>query len=212
MSGFARILGVSVGSISHWRMANRSPTLPVYLRLARVFNVTLVSLLTGKVSPTQIESLDLVGVPHWRSLWARQRFGFDRLKTAHQMDLALEEYPPPSLKAFQNRNGYHYATLHKYFSDRCRAIQERFQEYTAASMRERRANKIAEFRQIARRLHEQGVNLVVNRVLTRMSVPKSLAHRIARELLAEIKREILTRRSRNQTGKFVTMPEWASNY
>jgi hypothetical protein len=33
--------------------------------------------------------------------------------------------------------------------------------------------------------------LVVNRVLTWMSVPKSLAHRMARELLAEIKREIL---------------------
>jgi hypothetical protein len=31
----------------------------------------------------------------------------------------------------------------------------------------------------------------VNRVLTRMSVPKSLDYRIARELLAEIKREIL---------------------
>ena len=31
----------------------------------------------------------------------------------------------------------------------------------------------------------------MNRVLTRMSVPKSLDHRIACELLAEIKREIL---------------------
>jgi hypothetical protein len=107
------------------------------------------------------------------------------------MDLALKESPPRSLKAFQNGHGYHYATLHKHFPERCRAIQERFQEYTAAVIRERHANKIAEFRQIAYQLHEQGVNLVVNRVLTWMSVPKSLAHRMARELLAEIKREIL---------------------
>ena len=33
----------------------------------------------------------------------------------------------------------------------------------------------------------------MNRVLTRMSVPKSLEHRIACELLAEIKREILAK-------------------
>ena len=34
----------------------------------------------------------------------------------------------------------------------------------------------------------------MNRVLTRMSVPKSLYHRIARELLAEVKHEILSNR------------------
>jgi hypothetical protein len=33
----------------------------------------------------------------------------------------------------------------------------------------------------------------VNRVLTRMSVPKSLDHRIAFELQAEVKREILAK-------------------
>jgi hypothetical protein len=194
MSGLARILGVSVASVGHWRMGNRHPMLPVYLRLARVFDVTLVSLLTGKVSPAQIDSLNLAGVPHWRNLWARQRSGFDRLKTAHEMDLALKESPPRSLKAFQNGHGYHYATLHKHFPERCRAIQEQFQEYTAAVIRERHANKIAEFRQIAYQLHEQGIELLVNRVLTRMSVPKSLDHRIACELLAEIKHEILSNR------------------
>jgi hypothetical protein len=107
------------------------------------------------------------------------------------MEQALKELPPPSITTFQNRNGYHYSTLHKYFPDQCRAIQERFQEYRAASIQKAHATKIAEFRQIAYQLHEQGTDLFVNRVLTRMSVPKSLEHRIARGLLAEIKREIL---------------------
>lgn len=66
-----------------------------------------------------------------------------------------------------------------------------FESIAAASIQERQANKIAEFRQIAYQLHEQETELFVNRVLTRMSVPKSLDYRIARELLAEIKREIL---------------------
>lgn len=107
MSGFARMLQVSVASVGHWRMGNRHPMLPAYLRLARVLDVTLVSLLTGRVSPDEIDSLNLAGVPHWRNLWARQRSGFDRLKTAQQMDLALKEFPPCSPEAFQNRNGYH---------------------------------------------------------------------------------------------------------
>ncbi len=63
----------------------------------------------------------------------------------------------------------------------------------AANLEERQANKIAEFRQIAYQLHEQGTELFVNRVLTRMSVAKTLDHRIACEVLAEISREIHTR-------------------
>lgn len=57
-------------------------------------------------------------------------------------------------------------------------------------VRERYSNKIAKFRKIAYQLHEQGIELFVNRVSTRMSVPRSLDYRIACELLAEIKREI----------------------
>lgn len=191
MSAFARILGVSVGSIGHWRMGDKRPTLPVYLRLARVFGVTLVSLLTGKISPAQIDSLDLEGVPHWRNLWSRHRFGFDMAKTAHQLELALEEFPPRSLRSLQNRNGYHFATLRKHFPEQCKAIKERFREYSAAMVRERHANKIAEFRKIAYQLHDQGVELFVSRVLTRLSGPRSLDYHTACEILAEIKREIL---------------------
>ncbi|MGA7931308.1 MAG: TniQ family protein [Candidatus Sulfotelmatobacter sp.] len=191
MTGFARILGVSVGSISHWRKGDKRPTLPVYLRLARVFGMTLIRLLTGKLSPALIGSLDVAGVPHWRNLWARQRFGFDKLKTSQQMDVALKEFPPRSLKSFQNRNGYHFATLHKHFPEQCKEIQERFREYSAAIIRETHAKRIAEFRNIAYQLHEQGLELLVNRVLTRMSVPRSLDHNMACELLAEIKHEIL---------------------
>jgi transcriptional regulator with XRE-family HTH domain len=191
LSGFARILGVSATTVSRWRMGTKLPILPIYLRLARVLNVTLAHFLTGRVSPDPIHSLDLAGVPHWRNLWVRRRLPFDKLKTARQLEQALREVPPPSLTTLENQNGYHYATIHKHFPDQCRAIQERFQEYRAASIQKAHAAKIAEFRQIAYQLHEQGTDLFVNRVLTRMSVPKSLEHRIARGLLAEIKREIL---------------------
>jgi hypothetical protein len=123
----------------------------------------------------------------------RQPFGFDKLRTVQQMNLALKEFPPRSLKSFQNRNRYHSATLHKHFPEPCRAIQERFREYSAAMVQERHAKKLVELRKTAYQLPEQGRELFVKRVLTRMSVPRSLDQRIACELMAEIKHEILTK-------------------
>jgi hypothetical protein len=194
LSGFARILGVSSTSVCDWRRGARHPTLPVYLRLARAFNVTLVNLLTGRVSPGELQSLNFEGVPHWRNLCVRRSKRFSRAKAACQMDEALRESPAPSLGAVERRGGYHKATLQKHFPDQCTAIQKRFRQFDAASIQERRAKKIAEYRQVAYQLHEQGTELFVNTVLKRMSPPRSLDYRIARETLAEIKREILASR------------------
>jgi TniQ len=194
LSSFARTLGVSATSVCAWRMGTKNPVLPAYLRLARAFNVRLADLLSGRVSPGEMHSLDFRGVPHWRNLWVRRPTPFNKTKVARQMDEALRELPPPSLRAFHKRNGYHDATLHRHFPDQCQAIQKRFREYREAAMHDRHAQKIAEFRQIAYQLHEQGTELFVNRVLKRMSVPKSLDYRIAHEVLTEIKREILANR------------------
>ena len=56
------------------------------------------------------------------------------------------------------------------------------------------------------------MELFVNRVLTRMSVPRSLDYRIACELLAEIKREIPANqkppsKSRQYNGETRTFPD-----
>jgi len=46
--------------------------------------------------------------------------------------------------------------------------------------------------QTAYRLHERAIELFVKRVLTRMTMPRSLDHRMASELMVEVVREILT--------------------
>jgi hypothetical protein len=193
LSSFARLLGVSSTSVWEWRMGAKNPVLPASLRLARIFNVTLVNLLTGMVSPRELQSLNLEGVPHWRNLWGSRRSApFNKETAARQIDEALRELPPPSLRAFVMRNGYHSVTIQKHFPDQCREIQGRFRDFYEASIQQRQAKKIAEFRQIAYQLHEQGTELLVNRVLKRMSPPRSLDYRIACGTLAEIRREILT--------------------
>ena len=74
------------------------------------------------------------------------------------------------------------------------AIQERFREAQAASTKQRHAQEVVEFRQIAQQLHEEGIHLCVNAVLKRMSRPKSLEYPIAREVLADVEQEILAKR------------------
>jgi len=190
LSHFARILGVSSTAVHEWRRGRKQPLLPAYLRLARVLNVTLTALLTGSVSPDQIHSLDLVAVPFWRNLCVRRKSSFDRRRAALQMEQALQESPPPSLRTFRIRNGYHDATLQKHFPDLYKAIEVRFREHRAASFEKRRADKITEFRRIACQLHDQGIALVLNRILKQMPQPTGLDYRIARELLVQIKGEV----------------------
>src|SRR5271157_1966038 len=88
---------------------------------------------------------------------------------------------------------YHYGTLHKHFPELCNLLCERFRQDRIAAVEKRQQDRIAEFRKIAHRLHQEGIDLFVNRVLKRMSVPKSLNYRLACELLLDVKREILAR-------------------
>jgi hypothetical protein len=203
LSEFARILGVSATAVYEWQIHGVQPTLVLYLRVARVLNVPLVDLLTGRVMPAKIRSLCVTGLPHWHNVWAPRRSTFNNKDAARQIKAALKEVPPPSLMAFAKRHGYTHGILRKYFPDHCRAIQQQYREYYAACIEQRRAAKIEEFRRVALQLHNDGTELTLNRILTRMSTTHGLGHAIARELLAEVRREIMANRksTRNPCGK-----------
>jgi hypothetical protein len=150
----------------------------------------LADLLTGKVELSSIQSIDVFRVPYWRAIRVRKRANFDVHKARRLLNEALQESPPPSLTAFQKRTSYHYGTLRGHFPDLCVELYERFQRHEAATIENRLQRKICEFRKIAYQLHAQGVELLVNRVLKRMSCPRSLLYRLACELLADIKNQL----------------------
>jgi hypothetical protein len=158
-------------------------------------NVTLADLLTGKVEPSSVQSIDVFRVPYWRAIRVRKRANFDVHKARQLLNEALQESPPPSLTSFQKRTRYHYGTLRGHFPDLCAELCQRFQRHQAATFEYRLQTKICEFRNIAYQLHAQGVELLVNRVLKRMSCPLSLVYHLACELLADIKREILSHKN-----------------
>src|SRR6266702_309396 len=161
LSSFSRMLGVSPTSMTSWRSGAKLPMLPVYLRIARALNVTLTQLMTGKVTPDSIHSLDALGIPYWRNIRIRNRPTFDLMKAKRQLCEALQQAPPLSLTAFRKRTGYHYDTLQKHFPDLCTALCERFRQHQIAIVQERHEDKIAEFRAIAHRLHQEGIDLFV---------------------------------------------------
>ena len=148
LNEFARILGVSAAAVYEWQIGVQ-PTFVLYLRLTRVLNVPLADFLTGSVKPAMIHSLRLAGVPQWRNVWVQPRSAFNSRDAARQMDAALTEVPPPSLMAFAKRYGYGYGIMRKYLPDQCKAIQERYRQHCAASIKQRRAAKTEEFRRIA---------------------------------------------------------------
>jgi hypothetical protein len=195
LSSVCRMLGVCPSSVTEWRVGRKLPVLPFYLRIACTLNVTLPDLLTGKAKPSSIQSLDVLRIPYWRAIRVRKRATFDVHTARRLLNEALRESPPPSLTSFQKRTGYHYATLQGHFPDLCAKLCERFQRHQAATIENRLQSKIREFRNIAYQLHAQGIELLVNRVLKRMSCPRSLVYRLACELLADIKREILNRKN-----------------
>ena len=193
LSSVCRMLGVCPSSVTEWRIGRKLPVLPFYLRIACTLNVTLPDLLTGKAKPSSIQSLDVFRIPYWRAIRVRKRPTFDVRKARQQLHEALRESSPPSLTTFQKRSGYHYGTLQGHFPDLCSKLCERFQRHQTATIEDRLQRKIREFRNIAYQLHKEGIDLLVNRVLKRMSSPRSLEYGIACKLLLDIKCEILSR-------------------
>lgn len=190
LAGICRLLGVCASSVVEWRVGRKLPLLPVYLRIACVLNVTLADLLTGRVEPISIQSIDVVRVPYWRAIRVRKRANFDVHKARQQLIEALRESPPPSLTSFQKRTRYHYGTLRGHFPDLCAKLCERFRQHQTATIEDRLQRRLQQFRNIAHQLNDDGIELLVNRVLKRLSPPKSIPYSLACELLLDIKREI----------------------
>ena len=190
LSPLARLLVVSPNSITSWRSGEKLPTLPAYLRMARAFNASLTNLLTAKVLPDSIGSLDLSAVPYWGNVAVRPRSSFDPARAKVQLEQALNESPSPSMMKFKRRTGYHPATLHKHFPDLCEKLIHRARDHQDRRAQIRQQERIAEFRCIAKQLHTEGIELYLNRVLKRMSGPKGLDYRIAQQTLVEVRREL----------------------
>ena len=188
LSGFARLLGVSATGVQEWRLGKTSPMLPVYVRLARVFHLSLSDLLSNRVKPRL--SVDMSEVPYWRAIRISTPMVFDPVKAKRNLEKALRESPPPSLGVFRTRHRYHDSTLKKRFPEMCAQLVKRNHDYRAAASAKRHADRLSEFRSIAFQFHEDGRELVLHHIMKKLSVPRGLEHKLAKQFLATVKAEI----------------------
>jgi hypothetical protein len=200
-SGFARLLGVSTAAIQSWRLGQSSPMLPVYLRLARVFHLSLPDLLTNRVRSRLV--VDTSDVPYWRAIRIATPAVFDPGRAKHHLEKALRESPPPSFGVFRTRHRYHDSTLKNHFPKLCALLVKRNHDYRTAASAKRLTDRLSEFRNVVYRFHEQGRELVLNHIMKQLSVPKGLEHKVARNLLAKVKVEIKARETKRKKSTLI---------
>jgi uncharacterized protein YbjT (DUF2867 family) len=118
---------------------------------------------------------------------------FDPVKAKRHLEKALRESPPPSLGVFRTRHRYHDSTLKKRFPEMCAQLVKRNHDYRAAASAKRHADRLSEFRSIAFQFHEDGRELVLHHIMKKLSVPRGLEHKLAKQFLATVKAEIGTK-------------------
>jgi hypothetical protein len=121
---------------------------------------------------------------------------FDPVKAKRHLEKALCEFPPPSFGLFRTRHRYHDSTLKKRFPEMCAQLVKRNHDYRTATSAKRHADRLSEFRNIAFQFHEEGRELVLHHIMKKLSVPRGLEHKLAKEFLATVKAEIKTRDAR----------------
>lgn len=73
------------------------------------------------------------------------------------LELALQEFPPPSFQEISRRLGYkNNSYLYRYFPELSRSITKRYKEYNKAIGEEKRELVCQEIQNVAQLLHSQG--------------------------------------------------------
>ena len=107
------------------------------------------------------------------------------------LELALQEFPPPSFLEISRRLGYkNNSYLYRYFPELSRSISKRYQEYNSAIGKEKRELIRQEIRAGAQLLHSQGQKPTQRRVTQLLTKPGVMRNLWVRSYLREIQQSL----------------------
>lgn len=107
------------------------------------------------------------------------------------LELALQEFPPPSFLEISRRLGYkNNSYLYRYFPELSRSISKRYQEYNSAIGKEKRELICQEIRAGAQLLHSQGQKPTQRRVTQLLTKPGVMRNLWVRSYLREIQQSL----------------------
>lgn len=102
--------------------------------------------------------------------------------------LNSDEFPPPSLSEVARRNHVSLATFYRYGSDLCQTISVRYNDYRKLLQKQIIELGCEEVRQLAPKLHAQGINPTVKNISKFMNNPSALWHKEVVETLNQARR------------------------
>ncbi|MBD2605768.1 TniQ family protein [Scytonema hofmannii FACHB-248] len=103
------------------------------------------------------------------------------------LELALQEFPPPSFQEISRRLGYkNNSYLYRYFPELSRSISKRYKEYNKAIGEEKRELVCQEIQNVAQLLHSQGQKPTQRRVTQLLTKPGVMRNLWVRSYLREV--------------------------
>ncbi len=107
------------------------------------------------------------------------------------LELALQEFPPPSFEEISRRLGYkNNSYLYRYFPELSRSISKRYQEYNNVIGKEKRELVCQEIQNAAQLLHSQGQKPTQRRVTQRITKPGVMRNLWVRSYLREVQQSL----------------------
>jgi len=190
-AALARSVGLPKTTLWEWQHGLFLPPLEILLRLCSKINVSLPALILPEVVK---EKVNAERVLQWdiSSKPGAPRRSWDPEQVREELEHILKEEVdvPPSLRQVALRLNMHHRTLATYFPELCRAITARYRAYTHKRGEQRIERLRGEIRQIASRLHVEGVDPTHRQVAALLKRPGTLRERVARTSLQEIRKEL----------------------
>ncbi len=186
---FARRVGLLKSAVSQWRSGKALPQLSVLLKICRALDISLIKFLLDPASLDDIKPLTIY------SLNAQP--GFQRLKhqleTVHLQQLlrvALNEEPPPTMKAVAQRLGYSARSIRRHFPKLCSAISSRYLNHRDKIRIAKVEQCCQEVRQVAIMLYSQGMEPSRSCVTQHLRKPAYFRDPIVTAALSAVRQEL----------------------
>ena len=175
---FARELHLSSFAVESWTHGKQVPRLGSLLRVCHYFGTSPLPFLMDhpRAIRARLDNATVWNESPSRPRASRKQFDTEGVRRALETVLVSNETPPPPMCAVAQRLGYAHSKLHVRFRDLCRAISARYLAYRAARGQERIQQLCDEVREVAFRVHAQGLYPSAYRIASSLSVPGFVRH------------------------------------
>jgi len=186
---FARRLGFLKSAVSQWRAGKALPQLSILLKVCHALDVSLIDFLLNSESLYRVKSLttnSLNSEPESQQI-KRQ---FETVHLQQSLQAALNEEPPPTMKAVAQWLGYSTRSIRRHFPTLCSTISVRYLNHRNQIRMERVEQCCQEVRQVATMLFHGGIEPTRSQVTQHLRKPAYFRDPTVATALESVRQEL----------------------